>query len=361
MSHFSKHSAHTDVDFTYPQHIQFPPALQPGDKVAVTAPSSGVPTQLHHLVHDMRDYLTSLGYEPVIGTSVWTDDKCVSIPKKERAAELQQFLLDPQIKAIIPPWGGEFLMELLPLLDWEQIRTLPPKWILGFSDTSTLTFVYTLYTGYASAHGPSGVDIARADDETTSRWHDLLTAVAGQPVEQQSSAHYQATSDFSKPGFKLDAPTRWEILGQEQEKQAQINVSGRLLGGCLDVLSPLTGTVWAPVPSFIERYGQEDGIIWYLESCEMNAADIYRHLWQLQQNGWFQHTRAVLIGRPDGYAPVKNFKLIDALHSAFDELDFPVIYNVDIGHIPPQVTLINGAKAELTVTDGKGTIVQTLI
>lgn len=360
MSHLSNHSSPSDTSFTYPAKIQFPPALQPGDKVAVTAPSSGVTTQLHHLIHSMRDYLKSLDYEPVIGTSVWTDDKCVSLPKKERAAELQAFLLDPDIKAIIPPWGGEFLMELLPLLDWAAIRTLPPKWILGFSDTSTLTFVYTLYTGYGSAHGPSGVDIARADDETTARWYDLLTAQAGQPVEQQSSTHYQSTSDFSKPGFKLDAPTRWEILGQEKQASAKVNVSGRLLGGCLDVLTPLIGTPWAPVSSFVERYGQEDGIIWYLESCEMNAADIYRHLWQLQQNGWFQHTRAVLIGRPAGYSHVKNFKLIDALHSVFDELNFPVIYNVDIGHIPPQVTLINGAQAEIMVKGGKGTVTQTL-
>ncbi|MFD1888094.1 S66 family peptidase [Paenibacillus wenxiniae] len=344
----------------YPSTIAFPPPLQPSDRIALTAPSSGLRADLHPLAHRMRDYLTELGYEPMIGESMWTNYKCVSLPRAERAAELERYLLDEEVKAIIPPWGGEFLMELLPLLDWDRIRQLPPKWILGFSDISTLTFAYTLQTGYGSAHGPSGIDIAESKDKTTSRWHDLLTAAAGQPIEQQSSAKYQSKADYTKAGFNLDAPTRWEWLGHEEQPDAELHMSGRLIGGCMDVLAALVGTPWAPVNDFIQHYGAKDGMIWYLESCEMNAGAIYRHLWQMQQAGWFQHTRAVLIGRPAGYEPLQEFELLDALHMVFDELRIPVVYGVDIGHIPPQVTLINGAKAELTVIDGHGTIVQTL-
>ncbi len=345
---------------SYPSAIAFPPPLQPGDRIALTAPSSGVRADLHPLVYRMRDYLTELGYEPTIGDSMWTNYKCVSLPKAERAAELERYLLDTEIKAIIPPWGGEFLMELLPLLDWERIRQLPPKWILGFSDISTLTFVYTLQTGYGSAHGPSGVDIAQAKDRTTSRWHDLLTAKPGEPMEQQSSAKYESKPNYSRSGFALDAPTRWEWLGHEQQPEDELIVSGRLLGGCMDVIAALVGTPWTPVNDFVQQYGVQDGMIWYLESCEMNAGAIYRHLWQMQQAGWFQHTKAVLIGRPAGYEPLQEFELIDALHIVFDELQIPVVYGVDIGHIPPQLTLINGALAQVHVQDGIGSVTQTL-
>ncbi|WPP39565.1 LD-carboxypeptidase [Paenibacillus hunanensis] len=353
-------SSHPVQRVPYPSAITFPAPLQPGDRIALTAPSSGVRADLHQLVYRMRDYLTELGYEPVIGDSMWTNYKCVSLPKAERAAELERYLLDEEIKAIIPPWGGEFLMELLPLLNWERIRHLPPKWILGFSDISTLTFAYTLQTGYGSAHGPSGVDIAQSKDETTSRWHDLLTAASGQSIEQSSSAMYQSTADYSRAGFTLDAPTRWDWLGHEQQSDEELTVSGRLIGGCLDVLAALVGTPWARVTDFIQQYGEQDGMIWYLESCELNAGAIYRHLWQMRQAGWFQHTHAVLIGRPAGYEPLQEFELIDALHMVFDELNIPVVYGVDIGHIPPQITMINGALAKVHVQNGSGTVTQTL-
>ncbi|WP_046227866.1 S66 family peptidase [Paenibacillus dauci] len=347
--------------FSYPSsQIIYPAPLRKGDRIAIIAPSSGVNPQYHHLLHRTRDQLEQAGYEVILGESIWTNDKCVSLPKAKRAAELQQFLLDEQIQAIIPPWGGEFLMELLPLLDWDRIRQLPPKWILGFSDISTLTFAYTLQTGYASAHGPGAVDISGTNDPTTTKWQEVLTALAGQTIEQQSSSHYQTVSDPSRDGLNLETPTYWHILGKEEESDLSLEFSGRLIGGCMDVLTILIGTDWAPVPSFIEQYGATDGVIWYLESCEMNAGDIYRHLWQMNQAGWFRHARGILIGRPAGYSALGNFELTDALHQVFDDLEIPVVYGVDIGHIPPQLTLVNGASAIVSVKSGQGSIVQTL-
>ena len=41
-----------------------------------------------------------------------------------------------------------------------------------------------------------------------------------------------------------------------------------------------------------------------------------------------------------------------------DELSVPVIYDIDCGHVPPQMTVINGAYAEIEVENGKGQIKQ---
>jgi hypothetical protein len=41
-------------------------------------------------------------------------------PAAERAA-LMAMLTDPAIRAVVPPWGGETAIDLLPLLDWEAI------------------------------------------------------------------------------------------------------------------------------------------------------------------------------------------------------------------------------------------------
>ncbi|BBI31002.1 hypothetical protein KCTCHS21_04010 [Cohnella abietis] len=239
-------------------------------------------------------------------------------------------------------------MDILPLVNWDLLRNQTPKWILGYSDISTFTFAYTLLTGHATAHGPNYVDLgAEQIDNTTARWLDVLSTEHNKHVRQTSSLLH-----CSSWGNPLDRETRWEILGDKASER----YSGRLIGGCLDTISILIGTKFAPVEQFTTTYCQSSGLIWYLESCEMNAADIYRHLWQMKESGWFHHTNGVLIGRAAGYSHSKNFELIDALTSIFAPLHIPVIYNVDIGHVPPQITVINGCLAEVKCSDGKGEV-----
>jgi muramoyltetrapeptide carboxypeptidase len=224
----------------------------------------------------------------------------------------------------------------------------PPKWILGYSDISTFTFAYTLLTGHATAHGPNYIDLGSEQiDHTTVRWLDVLSTESQKYVKQNSSLLHRSLWDSP-----ADTSTRWEILGPSINER----FSGRLIGGCLDTLSILIGTKFAPVEQFSNSYCQDSGIIWYLESCEMNAADIYRHLWQMKECGWFNNTNGILVGRAAGYSHRKNFELTDALEDVLSQLNIPVIYNVDIGHVPPQITMINGALAEVCCFDGTGEI-----
>ena len=61
-----------------------------------------------------------------------------------------------------------------------------------------------------------------------------------------------------------------------------IKMEGRLIGGCLDVLTLLLGTKYDKVQAFTERY-KEDGIIWFIEACDLNVMGIRRALWQMEQ------------------------------------------------------------------------------
>ena len=74
-------------------------------------------------------------------------------------------------------------------------------------------------------------------------------------------------------------------------------IEGRLLGGCLDCLANLVGTEYDKVGEFADRY-REDGIIWFLEACELNVMTIRRTLWNLKNAGWFKHVKGFLVGRP---------------------------------------------------------------
>ena len=127
-----------------------------------------------------------------------------------------------------------------------------------------------------------------------------------------------------------------------------IKMEGRLVGGCLDVLTLLLGTKYDRVKEFTERY-KEDGIIWFIEACDLNVMGIRRALWQMEQAGWFRHVRGFLIGRP--YCNGEEFLGLDqyeAVTGILGKYNVPIIMDLDIGHIPPAMPLICGSYAKVT-------------
>src|SRR5699024_8271813 len=133
--------------------IKYPKPLKVGDKIGVTAPSSGVEKSLHILLEKAKENVDKEGYFVIEGDTIWTENKAKSSSKEIRAQLLLSVFKDDSIVAIIPPWGGQCSMGVWPLIDWELLEKLPPKWILGYSDISTLSFAYTTITGNASSHG----------------------------------------------------------------------------------------------------------------------------------------------------------------------------------------------------------------
>ena len=98
-----------------------------------------------------------------------------------------------------------------------------------------------------------------------------------------------------------------------------------------------------------EKY-KEDGILWFLESCDLNPMGIRRALWQLDEAGWLKYTKGFLIGRP--YCYVEDFFGMDqytAVLGILSKYNVPVIMDVDIGHLPPMMPLVCGSKAKVKV------------
>jgi muramoyltetrapeptide carboxypeptidase LdcA involved in peptidoglycan recycling len=102
-------------------------------------------------------------------------------------------------------------------------------------------------------------------------------------------------------------------------------------------------------------------MLWYLENCENTVLELYRRLLQMKNAGWFKNANGILIGRTFSKESISDFTYEDALHKTFDDLNIPVIYDVDFGHVPPQLTLINGSFAKFEYESGKGKIKQELV
>src|SRR4051812_33149232 len=87
--------------------IRFPRGLKAGDLVAVVAPSSGVRSAMHGRLDSALAVLRGAGFHVREGKFLRRQVKGASASADERAGELMNALLDPDVAAVIPPWGGE--------------------------------------------------------------------------------------------------------------------------------------------------------------------------------------------------------------------------------------------------------------
>lgn len=339
-------------------NIRIPAPIVPGDTIGVTAPSAGVAAALRTRFDFAVAQLRARGFNVRIGECLFSED-VRSAPAAARAKELMAMMTDDAIQAIMPPWGGDFLIEILPHLDFDLLSRAAPKWYIGWSDCTTFMLPLLTHTGLLSLHGMNLMDSPFQPAPGAAWWRDVISLEAGSVFAQRSFSHRQeGYRDYSTnpdlTSYELTEPTRWRILGEERE----VFVAGRLIGGCADVLSRLIGTPFGDVERFAHEHAA-DGMIVYLENCEMSSLDAGRCWNQFKLAGWFRHASAVLIGRTRAPGWDK-FDQRRAVAEALGDLPCPVLYDVDFGHEAPQHLIVNGAQAKVTYSAGRGELRQRL-
>ncbi|MEE1789244.1 LD-carboxypeptidase [Streptomyces sp. BE308] len=339
--------------------VRYPRPLRPGDRIGVTSPSSGVPKELRRrldvAIHDVE----AQGYEVVVGRCM-DGAGHVSAPAADRARELMSMLTDPQIRAVVPPWGGETAIDLLPLLDWDRLRDAEPTWLVGFSDMSTIITPLTLLTGTATVHGNNLMDTPYRAPEGLLSWLDIAAAPRGHQYTQSSPNRYRATGwdDYrAHPEvreYTLDTPGRWTRLDGEGD----VEVEGRLIGGCIEMLCNLTGTAYLDVSAFA-RAESPEGLLVYVEAGGDDAFAICRNLHGMRLAGFFDTAKAVLVARtsaPGADSLTQHQAVLDAL----GPLNVPIIADVECGHVPPYLPIVNGARGRVVHTSTRSEVIQTL-
>ncbi len=317
----------------------------------MTAPSAGVPAHLRPRLDFCIGWLRERGHEVVAGGCL-DGGGVTSAPPRERAAELTAMLCDPSIAAVVPPWGGELAVEILPHLDFEAIAAAEPTWLVGFSDTSTVLTSLTLLTATATVHGHNLMDTPYRLPPEQMPWYELVALPAGATIEQSAAPRVRSAAagfDRWEDGPETAASTEY-TLGQVTngwsllDGSGDLDVEGRLIGGCIEVLGPLAGSRYGDLGAL--GGADSDGLIVYVEASEDIALNIARHLWSMRLAGWFTNARAVLVGRTHA-ADSPGFTQRDAVRSALGDLGIPVVLDVDCGHVMPALALVNGALARI--------------
>lgn len=337
--------------------MRFPRPLQPGDRIGVTAPSSGIQPSYRPRLDAAVRSLEDRGYVVVLGECLGTPS-VVSAPKEQRAAELTAMLADPAIRAVVPPWGGELAIDLLDRIGWEQLADVEPTWLVGFSDLTALMVPLTLRTGWATLHGSNLMDTPYVPADGLLHWTDIASGAG--PFTQTSPGRYRSAGwddyehDPAVSRMTLDATGSWRVLGGG----SSVDVSGRLIGGCIETVGPIAATPYGDVAAFGRAHASE-GLVVYLEACEVGAYSIARTLHSLRYAGWFEHANAVLIGRTS--APdTPDLTQAGAVADALGDLDIPVVLDVECGHVQPFLPLVNGGLARVVVDGDRREITQTL-
>jgi muramoyltetrapeptide carboxypeptidase LdcA involved in peptidoglycan recycling len=334
--------------------IRYPAPLRPGAIIGVTAPSSGVRAECERRLVACVDAVRSRGFEVRLGDCL-RGGGIVTADAATRAGELNRMLADPDIAAIVPPWGGELLIDLLDRVDFSAAS---PTWLVGYSDISTLLLPYTLRTGVATLHAPCFMEARFRAPDGLAHFLDVLALPAGAALTQTAATRYQTDwPSYERYAhaerWNLEHPTRWKWLGHEDDG-ATLTVSGRLLGGCLETIAMLPGTPFGDVPGF------DGDVLFYFEVCEDAAPAVCRMLHHLRHAGWFRRASAILVGRtraPAGHGLDQHGAVVHAL----GDLDIPIVYDVDVGHVAPQACFVNGALATVVVTPASARIEQRLV
>ena len=338
--------------------LRFPRPLRHGDRIGVTSPSTGVSGAAAQRIEFCVDWLRGRGYEVEVGECM-DGSGLTSAPAEQRAAELTRMLADPAIACVVPPWGGETAIDLVDLIDWEALADAEPTWLVGYSDMSTVLVPVTTRLGWATLHGDNLADTPYVVPDGLLHWLDLVGGEG--PFVQRDSGLVAGWVRFENDPHATQwthvGAGRWEVLGGGGVGQGGVDVTGRLIGGCTETIAHLAGTPYGDVRGWAE--GLDEPTIVYVEACEEDAVNICRYLHGMRLAGWFDRAAAVLVGRtnaPDHPQLTQREAVVDAL----GRLDLPIVLDLEIGHVPPHLPLVNGALARVVVDGDTREITQHL-
>jgi muramoyltetrapeptide carboxypeptidase len=293
-----------------------PPYLQKGDTVAILA------TARKHIVKSMQptiDLLESWGLNVVIGKSIGLEENQLAGSDEQRAADLQEQLNNPNIKAIWCARGGYGTIRVVDLIDFTAFKK-SPKWLVGFSDVTVLhNHLNTM--GYKSIHGIMPISLAKASPEAI---ESLRLSLFGQPLQYAIDPH---------PMNRLGKAT------------------GELVGGNLSILYSVLGS-----PSAIDCTDK----ILYIEDLDEYLYHIDRMMMNLKRNGCLESLKGIIVGSmtdmKDNDIPWgKN--ALEIVQDVTKQYNIPVIFNFPAGHIHDNRALILGNNVTIEVTENCSTVV----
>ncbi|OCX52102.1 LD-carboxypeptidase [Mucilaginibacter sp. PPCGB 2223] len=289
-----------------------PPYLKKGDKIAITCPAKKLPKPMT----DAVTLLQSWGLEVVIGETLNAEYHQFAGDDDLRARDMQRFLDDDNIKAIIAARGGYGTVRIIDKLDFTRF-VQHPKWLVGFSDITVLHAHICANYSIQTIHGQMPVNVW---DATPASLETLRKSLFGEEVKYEVDVY---------------------PLNRKGE------ASGVLVGGNLSLLISVSGSV--------SDYDY-DGKILFLEDVGEYLYSIDRMMRALKRAGKLKNLAGLIIG---GFTECKDNDIPfgqtaeEIIAEVVKEYHYPVCFNFPAGHIPDNRALVFGKIINLKVEQNK--------
>ena len=336
--------------------MKYPDYLKEGGTIGLVAPSFGCTFEPYEsCMNAAIDRFIGMGYKILEGPNCRKDDGIgISSSPENCGKELTDFYCDEESDILISCGGGELMCETLDYVDFYRIMKAKPKWYMGYSDNTNFTFLLNTICDTASIYGYC---IGSFGQEELHQSHidsiDILTGKSSL-VSGYDSFEIESLKDEEHPlaGYNLTEQKELRLFNGNVEVNRLNDFEGRITGGCLDCLANLVGTKYDHVGSFNDKYADE-GIIWFLEACDLNLMSISRALWNLDRAGWFEKAKGFIIGRPRASWKQEMMGLdqYSAVTRILGKYNVPIVMDADVGHLPPAMPIISGAYTRVS-TDG---------
>ena len=286
-----------------------PPILQKGDKIAITCPAKA-------LVGPMTDaikLLESWGLIVVLGETINATFHQFSGTDELRAKDMQTFINDQDIKAIIAARGGYGCIRIVDEIDWTPLLQ-QPKWIIGFSDI-TIFHLQLQSMGLQSLHAQMPSTIKESSKEGLD---SLRKVLFGEDLNYEIK------------------PSPLNRIGKAK---------GELIGGNLSLLianlESTSDVDYTEKILFIEDVGE------YLYAID-------RMIRTLDRAGKLSHLKGLIVG---GFTSIKDndipfgFNPQEIINAIVSKYNYPICYDFPAGHIEDNRALVLGRMIDFEVTE----------
>lgn len=302
-----------------------PRRLAAGSTIRVVSPASGLwaRSELWRGIEGLE----TLGFKVQTGAHAYSNRHYLAGSDEERAADLMEAFLDPEVDAVLCSQGGYGSARLFPFLDFDALAA-NPKPFVGYSDITSLHLMLGRLSGLVTFHGPgaTGFEPGYLTEFTKAAW---LAALTGEtPL---------GSIPLADPDKRV-----LKVTGGIAE--------GPLTGGCLTLICSSLGT-----PFEIDTRGK----ILFFEELDTEPWVLDHMLTHLANAGKLRDASGIVIGECHDCEPRKldpgffnQCSFEDLIFELLGPLGKPLIYGLPLGHEKDKATLPLGVPARLDATEG---------
>ncbi len=285
--------------------------------------------------------LSKLGFNVVEGNISQNVDEILTSPK-DRADEINLLFEDIRVKAIISNMGGYNSGSILPYIDYELIKR-NPKWIIGYSDITTIHCAIKNKVGIPTIYGPCitpsfGEYVKYNKNKYTFDSLKIQTGVAAKSVPFEWDFPKFYTNDIIDANRKEWIYAKKKYINNEGWFVLHKGFTRSKLFACnQNTLLSLVGTEYMPdLSNHILCLEQMNTSI-YLEERQLN---------QLAALGIFRKIKGLIISKPEIIQDTLYKKHFPQLLLDFvsPRKGFPILINFDSGHTHPMLSLTQSVK-----------------